>query len=41
MSRKLRITMGAVRLEVATLDTPTAAAVLAAVPFSSHANLWA
>ncbi len=32
--------MGAVRLEVATLDTPTAAAVLAAVPFSARANLW-
>ncbi len=32
--------MGAVRLEVATLDTPTAAAVLAAVPFTADANLW-
>ncbi len=40
MSRKLRITMGAVRLEVETLDTPTAAAVLAAVPFTASANLW-
>ncbi len=40
MSRKLRITMGAVRLEVETLDTPTAAAVLAAVPFTADANLW-
>ncbi len=40
MSRKLRITMGAVRLDVETLDTPTAAAVLAAVPFTADANLW-
>ena len=40
MSRKLRITMGAVRLEVETLDTPTAAAVLEAVPFTADANLW-
>jgi len=32
--------MGAVRLEVATLDTPTAAAVLAALPFTARANLW-
>ncbi len=40
MSRKLRITMGAVRLEVETLDTPTAAAVLAAVPFTAQASLW-
>ncbi len=40
MSRKLRITMGAVRLEVETLDTPTAAAIVAAVPFTADASLW-
>ena len=40
MSRKLRFTMGAVRLEVETLDTATAAAVLAAVPFTAGANRW-
>jgi hypothetical protein len=40
MSRKLRITAGGVSLEVEALDTPTAAAVLAAVPFSARANTW-
>jgi hypothetical protein len=40
MSRKLRITCGGVALEVETLDTPTAAAVLAAVPFTARASTW-
>ena len=40
MTRKLRITCGGVALEVETLDTPTAAAVLAAAPFSARANTW-
>ena len=39
-SGKLCITAGGVSLEVETLDTPTAAAVLAAVPFSARANTW-
>ncbi len=39
-SRCLRITCGGVALEVETLDTPTAAAVLAAVPFSARASTW-
>ena len=40
MTHKLRITCGGVALEVETLDTPTAAAVLAAVPFSARASTW-
>ena len=40
MTHKLRITCGGVALEVETLDTPTAAAVLAAAPFSARANTW-
>ncbi len=40
MSRKLRITCGGVSLEVETLDTPTAKAVLDVVPFSARANTW-
>ncbi len=40
MSRKLRITCGGVALEVETLDTPTAAAVLAAAPFTARASTW-
>ena len=40
MTRRLRITCGSVSLEVETLDTPTAAAVLAAVPFTARANTW-
>ncbi len=39
-SRRLRITCGGVSLEVETLDTPTAAAVLAAVPFTARASTW-
>ncbi len=40
MSQKLRITCGSVALEVETLDTPTAAAVLAAAPFTAQASTW-
>ena len=40
MSRLLRITCGSVSLEVETLDTPTAAAILGALPFDSRANTW-
>ena len=40
MSKILRITCGSVALEVETLDTPTAAAVLAAAPFSARASTW-
>ncbi len=40
MPERLRITCGDVTLEVETLDTPTAAAVLAAVPFTSRASTW-
>ena len=40
MPQKLRITCGGVALEVETLDTPTAAAVLAATPFSARASTW-
>jgi hypothetical protein len=40
MTRRLRITCGGVSLEVETLDTPTAAAILAAVPFTARANTW-
>jgi hypothetical protein len=40
MTTRLRITCGSVSLEVETLDTPTAAAILDAVPFDSRANTW-
>ena len=40
MTRRLRITCGGVSLEVETLDTPTAAAIVAAVPFTARANTW-
>ncbi len=40
MTQRLRITCGGVSLEVETLDTPTAAAILDAVPFSARANTW-
>ncbi len=39
-SRRLRITCGSVSLEVETLDTPTAAAILDALPFTARANTW-
>jgi uncharacterized protein len=37
---KIRITVGAVALEAETLDTPTAAAVLAALPIEARALTW-
>ena len=40
MTQRLRITCGGVSLEVETLDTPTAAAIVAAVPFTARANTW-
>ncbi len=40
MPQRLRITCGGVSLEVETLDTPTAAAILAAVPFTARASTW-
>ena len=41
MSRaRLRISVGSVRLEVALEDTPTANAILQAVPFESTARTW-
>jgi hypothetical protein len=36
----IRITIGDVVLDVELLDTPTAAALLAAVPFDSRAQTW-
>ncbi len=36
----VRITAGAVALEVEVLETPTGRAVLEAVPFTSSANTW-
>ncbi|MGF1628452.1 MAG: hypothetical protein ACFCUT_03180 [Kiloniellaceae bacterium] len=38
---KLRITAGAVSLRVETRDTPTAAAILGALPIRSAARIWA
>jgi uncharacterized protein len=38
--RTLKIAMGSVVLEVELLDTPTAAALYAAAPFSGSANTW-
>ncbi len=40
MTQRLRITCGSVSLEVETLDTPTAAAILDALPFTARANTW-
>ncbi len=40
MTTRLRITCGSVSLEVETLDTPTAAAIIGALPFDSRANTW-
>ncbi len=40
MTQRLRITCGGVSLEVETLDTPTAAAIIDALPFSASANTW-
>ena len=39
MTQRLRITCGSVILEVGTLDTPTAAAILDAVPFTARASI--
>ncbi len=38
--RKLKITIGSVELTAELLDTPTAAAIHAAVPFQSTASTW-
>jgi hypothetical protein len=38
--KRLRIEAGAVRLEVELRDTPTARALLAALPFESRAQTW-
>ena len=40
MPRRARITIGAVALEVALLETPTAAAIWSALPFESQASTW-
>jgi len=37
---RIRITVGAVSIEAETLDTPTAAAVLAALPIEAQALTW-
>jgi hypothetical protein len=37
---RIRITVGAVSIEAETLDTPTAAAVLAALPIEARALTW-
>jgi hypothetical protein len=37
---QIRITVGAVSIEAETLDTPTAAAVLAALPIEAQALTW-
>ena len=40
MTRRARITAGAVVLDVELLDTPTAAAIWDALPLSSSASTW-
>jgi len=40
MPRKVRIRVGDVHIEAETLETPTAAAVLAALPLTARANTW-
>ncbi len=40
MARRARITIGEVALEVELLETPTAAAIWAALPFDSEALIW-
>ncbi len=40
MSHRVHIICGSVTLEVETLDTPTAAAVLGALPFTARASTW-
>ncbi|MFQ6017307.1 MAG: cyclophilin-like fold protein [Kiloniellaceae bacterium] len=40
MSRRLRITCGDVSLEAEAYHTPTADAILAALPFTARANTW-
>lgn len=40
MAQKLRITCGGVTLEAEAFDTPTAAAILEALPFTARANTW-
>jgi hypothetical protein len=39
-TRKLRIIIGSVKLEVELFDTPTADAIYAKVPFTSTASTW-
>jgi len=40
MPRTVRISVGAVTVDANTLDTPTAAAVLAALPLTARARTW-
>jgi uncharacterized protein len=37
---RLRITVGTISLNIRTLDTPTAAAIIAATPFTASAMTW-
>jgi len=39
-TRRIRMTIGSVVLEAELLDTPTADAILAAVPFEARAQTW-